>query len=329
MGICKQGNFFYWLGLVLSALLLSGCGGGDSGTGSSKERGTEPATGGNVNEGELMYKFHREELVPGQHPQDAQKHNEEIVGRPFLTSFYRLSDDGSQIENVTEQVNWVSLAESCQNGSCYKVDSDNKLIGLNEGIFTAQATFSSEVSVPIEFEVKGKLEVCGLVDNTDRAQSSLDRCLHIIEGTTGAAAQKWFTEPPRVTVMADVLRYTADSSYSNKGYTHAGYLGMGVPYATMTNYGYPEGQYARYCRDLAQIEFNGRNNWRRATKAEFDALLSNQNLAAYGWNDQSFFATSDMSQGKVEAVAYLPDTSVYWQLFELSDRLLATCVSEP
>jgi len=341
MGIHKQ-CWFYWVVLVLSAFLLSGCGGGDSGSVSPPEADNvvdpisdgsaeQPSSGGELHMGQLIYKFQRKALIPDQQPQNAQKHNEEIVGRPFLINLYRLSDDGSEVEDITEQVNWASIQENCPTGSCYKVGTNSELIGLNEGTFTAQATFGGETSVPITFEVKGKLEVCGLVDNTDKTQSILDECLHIVEGTTGDAAQKWFTEPPSVGVMSNVLRYSFDSSYSNEGYTHGGYLGAGIPYASMTNYGHPMGQYARYCADLASIRFAERDNWRRATKPEFDALLSNQDVSAtYGWNGQSFFATSTMSGGQVEAVNYWSDMALlYWNQFDVSEKLLATCVSEP
>ncbi len=298
----------------------------------------QPESGGNVEAGELAFKFHRNQTE--KLPPDAQKHNQEIVGRPFLISFFRKTTDGSSIEEISKLVTWTLLDSTCEEETCYKISPSNQMIGLSEGQLTFEVSYGNETTTPINFIVDQALKTCGLVDNIDNNYHE-QTCLHIIEGKSGEAQSKWFTEPPRKEVISDVLRYTPDNSPYNTDYTHSGYASLdGTLYTYMRNDGHAENgisdaigtqsQYARYCQDLANIEFNGRNNWRRVNRQELSDLITSEDIInTYGWPYQAYYTTSNIvDESHVDIVTLIDGHTPYWLSERLSTQTLPVCISE-
>jgi len=256
---------------------------------------------------QLSYQFTRTP-PPVPSPPGTQQVNQELPGRAFQLKVLRKLNDANQFEDVTLQVNWRSTDETCQLESCYVI-SDGKIIGKqeNKSIVLVAELDGLETS-EIEFETLTSLKEC----NTEQPQSDSE-CLQVVKGVSGAAANKLFTEPPRIEVI-HFLGYKVDRSYFNTGYTYSGFTferpSQNMAGATMMNSGYDvdfqsdgtvgvEGQYARYCRDLSAMEFNGRNNWRRATKEELVDLSNQGVVTVNGWPNAAYSTstvTSDYSR---------------------------------
>ncbi|MDC5821706.1 hypothetical protein OPW19_17980 [Vibrio europaeus] len=206
-----------------------------------------------------------------------QQQNQELSGRPFQFEVYAVNDE-LNLQDVTTEVTWNTISEKCNGEPCYTVDPKGRLIAGAKGKFSAQAKYNGLLSPTVHLEITRKLETCGLEGNADKTHLNAN-CLHIIVGDSGEALDKWFTEPPRSQVM-DYMYYEYSPTVYNVGYTRSGFAGGGGS-ALMRNDGFELsvedtgnfvggdwGQYDRYCKDLAQIKFNGRDNWRRARQSE-------------------------------------------------------------
>ncbi|WP_180275350.1 hypothetical protein [Vibrio coralliilyticus] len=284
----------------------------------------------------LHYQFTRSPLPPNSAPH-VQRQNQELSGRPFQIEIYTLDDD-LKLQDVTTEVTWNAVSEECDGEPCYTIDSEGRLIAGAKGKFSAQAEYNGLLTSVIQFETPRKLETCGVEGNTDKANLT-EECLHIIIGSSGQADGDWFTEPPRALVMS-YMYYEFDDTQYNSGYTHSGYLN-GDGSAMMRNDGFdPEiedtsrlqggdfGQYDRFCKDLSQIEFNGRGNWRRARQEELISL-ANQNVSTYGWSTSSHYAAVNVHISKGQLLLRHVDMSTGIPVSKHpSERSLSTCVSE-
>ncbi|MFC5077875.1 hypothetical protein VTH8203_04526 [Vibrio thalassae] len=74
-----------------------------------------------------------------------------------------------------------------------------------------------------------------------------------------------------------------------------------------------QSQYARYCQDLSNIEFNGRNNWRRVNKQELSDLITSKDIVnTYGWPYQAYYATSNIvDESRVDMVTLIDGHTPY------------------
>ncbi|MER2495441.1 hypothetical protein ABS858_05020 [Vibrio neptunius] len=148
--------------------------------------------------------------------------------------------------------------------------------------------------------------------------------------------------------------YSSDNTmYYNSGYTHVGFTIDGVrdlgsnQFALMRNDGDDQnakdsghsikldesGQHARYCADLAEINFNGRSNRRKPKVEELTELISMSIGSMYGCSVCNFYS-SNMAYSQSESKGGLYFISVdaqTGQKFILlpEQRVYATCVSEP
>ncbi|NOI19227.1 hypothetical protein F0223_13385 [Vibrio coralliilyticus] len=293
----------------------------------------------------LYYQFTRPQLPPNSAPH-VQRQNQELSGRPFQVEIYALNED-LKLQDVTAEVTWNAISEECNGEPCYTIGSEGRLIAGAKGKFSAQAEYNGLLTPVIQFETPRKLETCGVEGNTDKAHRT-EKCLHIIVGSSGEADGKWFTEPPRASVMS-LMWYSFDDTPYNSGYTRSGIMvdgGSGTnQFSLMRNDGYDErvedtstivggdyGQYDRYCADLATIKFNGRSNWRRVTEAELIELSKMSIGSTYDWPVTGFYASGNVhirSQDK----GGLHLRHVYMQTGQVTSLLpttksLPTCVSE-
>lgn len=302
-----------------------------------------------VNAPTLYYQFTRTSLPLNSAPH-LQRFNQELSGRPFQIEVY-IQDGDLKLQDVTDRVLWNVVSQDCSGEPCYTINSKGRLIAGAKGKFSAQAEYDGLFTPVILFETPRKLETCGAVGNTDKVDDTQE-CLRIVMGSSGQAYGKWFTEPPRMSVMR-YMWYSSDNSIYNSGYTHAGFTIDGVKdsgsnkFALMRNDGYDQnakdsghaikldesGQHARYCADLAEINFNGRSNWRKPKVEELTELLSMSIGSTYGWPVYNFYS-SDMAYIQPESKGGLHFISVdaqTGQKFILlpEKRVYATCVSEP
>lgn len=281
---------------------------GESGSGDGSTE-TPPTEGGDVDAGQLSYIFHR---TPPAEDEVAPAVNEELVGRLFDFSVYKKADDGSGLVDVTAAVTWTAEMEKCGQVSCYKVTENNQIKGTHKGAFTLVAELEGQVTPPIQFTTGDKLEAC------PTGETSIDGkpCLAVVEQTFDNGKTIMYSEPPRDVAM-ELLGYKLDEGRYNTGYSHSGFeKSSGNNYARMTNEGYVPGvdsskfvagdfgQHDRYCKDLKEMEFNGRNDWRRPYAHELELMAKNFVPGGNGWPEGEY-AAGNFSAGKVPKIAYV------------------------
>ncbi|MDC5809396.1 hypothetical protein OPW07_06660 [Vibrio europaeus] len=309
-----------------------------SGDGDSSEDNTPTDTS------KLHVKFTRPAPVANSAPH-IQRQHQELSGRLFQLEVYTI-DDELNLQDITTEVTWNTISEECNGDPCYTLNSDGKLVAGAKGKFSVQAEYNGLLSSVVHLETPRKLETCGVEGNTNKTHRDQE-CLHIIVGSSGEANGKWFTEPARPQVMS-YMYYTADRTPYNSGYTHSGFGADGGSgsntFAFMRNDGFDEsiedtstisggnyGQYDRYCADLAAINFNGRDNWRRALEGELSALASDHSIGStYDWPVKYFYAAANVhiTAGGVKLRNVLMDTGRVESRLP-SEKSYSTCVSEP
>jgi len=289
----------------------------------------------NAQPNQLFVQFTRTPPTPP-YPPGTQLENQEIPGRPFELKIYQVLSD-TKVEDVTQKVIWRSETSDCQENSCYVVQ-DGRIIAKQElKAFDLVAEYDGQETSKIPLESLATLKRC----ETDI--SNRDQCIHIVEGTSGTTINKLFTEPPRVGVMR-ILGYSADSSYFNTGYTYEKYNFIreakdgGDSFPRMMNSGFDsnyqsdgsvgaEGQYARYCRDLASLKFDGKNNWRRATQQELVELSNLGVVGVYGWPN-SLYGTSTVVDERTRQLKTVVLKDGFTMDAYESESQLTICVAE-
>lgn len=302
----------------------------ESGSGDTGSE-TPPSEGGDVDAGELSFLFHR--APPGENSTDPQV-NEELVGREFDLSVYQKVDTPIGLEEVTAKVTWTSIKESCGEISCFKVTADNKVKGTSKGTFTLVAELNGQVTPQINFVTGEKLAVC------PPGQSNVDGkpCLGFIEQTLDNGKTIMYSAPPRDVVM-DFLGYKEEKGDYNTGYSHSGYeLVWSRFYTRMSNVGYEPGidstkfvagdygQHDRYCKDLKEMEFNGRDDWRRPYTHELQLMAQNYVAGGQFWPEGEY-AAANFSVGTPPKISYVnmeTGASVYRYPDALSTPLCAS-----
>ncbi|MEX0336748.1 hypothetical protein [Vibrio tubiashii] len=322
----------------------SGSGGGSSDGDSGSSDSNEDHTPSDSSK--LHVKFTRSP-PPANSAPHIQRQNQELSGRPFQLEVYAVNDE-LNLQDITTEVTWNTISEECNGKPCYTVDPKGRLIAGAKGKFSAQAEYNGLLSPTVHLEITRKLETCGIEGNTDKSHRT-ERCLHIIVGNSGDADGKWFTEPARPLVM-EQMYYSADKTQYNSGFTHSGFTvdgGSGSnTFSLMRNDGYDPsiedtsriqsgdyGQFDRYCRDLASIKFNGRDNWRRPSEWELRALYDHSIDTVYDWPVTGFYASSSVHiTGGKHKLRYVNMTNgSATSLFPgvESSPSYSTCVSEP
>ncbi|MBN3495579.1 hypothetical protein [Vibrio neptunius] len=281
-----------------------GSGGGDNSSGGEGGSGDDDTP---TDSSKLHIRFTRP-APPANSAPHVQRQNQELSGRPFQLEVYSINDE-LNLQEVTTEVTWTMVDENCGGEPCYTLSPEGRLVAGAIGQFSVQAEYNGLLSPVVSLETPRKLETCGVEGNTDMNHQS-EECLHIIAGSSGSIAGKWFTEPPRPLVMR-YMYYTKDDTPYNSGYTHSDFWvegGSGTnAFASMRNDGYDAsientsridagdfGQSDRYCRDLASIKFNGRDNWRRPYQQELEALSTLSIKSNYGWPVNVYYASSNV-----------------------------------
>ncbi|EHV5557985.1 Ig-like domain-containing protein [Vibrio parahaemolyticus] len=157
--------------------------------------------------------------------------------------------------------------------------------------------------------------ICGIhVDNVD-STNAIGNCLKV---ATDAAGNR-FTSSPSIAVM-DALGYTVDDSERNSGKTYAsttrenGDNGPnGGEFARFRQDGMSDGQFDRWCQDLATMKFAGRSTWRRPTGEELRVFYQKYEPSGLwrmrGWPVTNHYWASTTISGMYEAVYFNSGTS--------------------
>ncbi|HHY0552522.1 TPA: adhesion domain-containing protein, partial [Vibrio parahaemolyticus] len=150
--------------------------------------------------------------------------------------------------------------------------------------------------------------ICGgAVNDTDKLNAT-GNCLKVATDGSG----NWFTSSPSIAVM-DALGYTIYNSSLNSGKTYASTYVESGPAGAFARFRQDgasvigpvgggdgaNGQFDRWCQDLATMGFGGSFEWRRPTQAELEGLYAkNGNMwDARGWplHSPHWSSTTDSS----------------------------------
>ncbi|MGR4999463.1 hypothetical protein [Vibrio celticus] len=262
-------------------------------------------------------------------------------------------DDGPQeiaAHGRLSRVNISALAELTLESSEPEIlfIAEQSRIGMarKAGTVTVYAHFKGVQSAPLTLEILPALTSCGEVNNTDKNNAS-GACLKIVKGTSGKAKDKLFTANPSMNFL-DTLNYVREDSHTNTGKSYAGgIVGIGTYATRNTHFGLfrqdgrdatvdgTNGQYDRYCQNLARLNFLERNDWRRATGQELSQLFKDLGslFDNYGFfNKGVYWSSSQTMPGFRPAKSFeFFRVGLYKGNIYMTDRaqgLAASCVSQ-
>ncbi|EPW6725677.1 Ig-like domain-containing protein [Vibrio parahaemolyticus] len=190
--------------------------------------------------------------------------------------------------------------------------------------------------------------ICGGAVNDANKINATGICLKVATDADG----NWFTSSPSIAVM-NALGYTASNSANNSGDTYAststesgsygpyggvfatfsqdgdGVVNPGDSGADGTNEGI-NGQFDRWCQDLAAMGFAGKSTWRRPTSDELqDLYAANGNMwTARGWPANGSYWSSTVNGSRRYNTVNLSDGRVF-SVYGPRDDRYSSCVSNP
>ncbi len=162
-----------------------------------------------------------------------------------------------------------------------------------------------------------KLDICGAIDDKSPV-NAVGNCLKvraILDSSDNKS--KWFTSTPSLKVM-NALGYIKQDDADNTGDSYAELFkedGISGPIAQFArfrqdgkdmieestpndgSYGL-NGQFDRWCKKLAKLEFAGKTNWRRPTEGELYQLVSYEYIddadmfSRFGWPVRNYYWSS-------------------------------------
>ena len=194
------------------------------------------------------------------------------------------------------------------------------------------------VTIDITVTEPWKLEMCGEVNDSDMTNAAGD-CLKVATDDTGML----FTGTPSRAVV-DALGYVqADGNdNTNDGETYAniysesganGLVGFFARFDQLLINGDNsisakgvDGQYDRWCKNLSDMSFNGRTDWRRASLNELQSLYGHRGnmYTGYGWASISYYWSSSVAGSSFYGVGL---DRGYMDSSSPSNSYYASCVS--
>lgn len=223
-------------------------------------------------------------------PHDIAAHHQLVVARVNLSDL-----QGVRLESTSPAILFIPEGEQIG-------------VALQEGEATVYAHFRGVQSAPLKLKILPALTSCGGINDTDKNNAS-GACLKVVKGRHGEAMNKLFTSTPS-RLFLNALNYTRADSAFNVGKTYAdGRVGLGKNATAGAHFGLfrqdgqdatkdgTQGQYDRYCRNLAELHFLERSDWRRATSPELSDLYqgSGDLFENYGGFNQVDYWTANQS----------------------------------
>ncbi|HGS4569406.1 TPA: Ig-like domain-containing protein [Vibrio cholerae] len=233
---------------------------------------------------------------------------EEQVGR--LRAIGEFSDGTSS--DITEQVYWVS--DDQQVASMLK---SGLLNGIKQGQTRVTASWqglsqTSEIKVSHQLNVKEDIALCGNKIDDDSRDTAQGECLKVASDQYG----NLISAAPSVKLLNGLGYKLIRSGEKPRPYTKAyngvriereGYGPTGEPFGLFNNNGLM-GQTEQWCNELATKNFAGRNNWRRATRAELMNLYSKVGGSLWDGNNDDGYSSKGLGW---------PTVSEYWSALNM------------
>ncbi|NVJ57407.1 MAG: hypothetical protein HWE19_13730, partial [Vibrionaceae bacterium] len=245
-------------------------------------------------------------------------------------------NDGTSTSMLDKPITW-HLSDSIAS-----IDESGMLKGIEKGQLRIWFSFEGLQSNEITINITTGLLPCGGQINDTSKTNAAGYCLKVVEGYEGDAENKLFTASPSIKVM-EALGYTINDSRYNSYKTYGGthtetriegefarfrYDGwdwnntLGSP-----DYG-NGGQLDRYCANLAELQFLGRTNWRRATRYELYSLAFYlEDLTEnFGWpGTYEYWTSTPTTDGKFYSHHLISNTT---RIHSESIKNYASCVSD-
>ncbi len=201
----------------------------------------------------------------------------------------------------------TSIADWSSSNASIATISGGNAIAVATGSAEFTASFNGVNSSGTNLSVVDTVPVCG-------ATPASSDCILYSTGISGNAAGKLFTAGPSLSIVS-AMGYTSMHKIANSGLTYAQaiaedgtYAPEGI-YVRFRNDGAGGGQYDRFCLDLNNIAFDGKTNWRRATRFELSDLFND-----YGnmFVNQGWPASSGYWSSNYYGYSGTYDTDLYW-----------------
>ncbi len=228
------------------------------------------------------------------------------AGLPIaFTATATLSDNTTHIATQDgEEVNWTIVSQPGENATIdtntgiltTALDSVGEITVRAKGISTTWNDMADKTITVTEFE----LLMCGDEVNNNDKTNAVGDCLKVATDVTGML----FTGTPSLAAMTALKYVQADGDEDiNGGKTYVSIFTENGTYGPTGSFGRFDqqliggdnassileegvnGQYDRWCNNLGDINFNERNDWRRASEAELLSFFSDRGniYDRYGW----------------------------------------------
>ncbi|MGI9920608.1 Ig-like domain-containing protein [Vibrio owensii] len=235
-----------------------------------------------------------------------------------ITAIGHYSNDSSV--DITSEVSWNGIDVSIA------TITNGNITGIDLGETSVIAAFNGIASEP--GIIKTSLPICNYtVDDVDQT-SAKGFCLK-----ASVTDNKMFTSSPSIKVM-DRLGYREGVTVVQAGKTYHGLVGeLDSQFATFEQYTGVRGtQLYRWCQDLNERKFGGRDNWRVPLLVELGALIKTKGdlNELYGWPTYERYwsssVTSTVDSDTFYANIYLDDGGISSQNSRIGQY--ASCVSD-
>ncbi|MGR5235678.1 Ig-like domain-containing protein [Vibrio alfacsensis] len=148
---------------------------------------------------------------------------------------------------------------------------------------TSQLAGVTEVTAGLQVMLAPSIGICGGAINDDDKFNATGKCLKVATDNSG----NWFTSTPSQAVMNE-LHYSITPGGTGRNYVgihHTGKANDGPEDASFAMFdqlgGDTEGnggQYDRWCKNLAAMNFAGTDKWQRATLHQLDVLIADNSV---------------------------------------------------
>ncbi|MDO6764076.1 Ig-like domain-containing protein [Agarivorans sp. 1_MG-2023] len=201
------------------------------------------------------------------------------------------SATGVYSDNTTADL--TSLADWSSDNAAIATVTDGNAVAVATGAAVFTVSYNGINSPGTNLLVVDTVPVCG-------ANPASGDCIMYSTGLSGNAAGKLFTAGPSLPVVS-AMGYTVMNQGANTGLTYGqaiaedGEYGPEGTYVRFRNDGVGNGQYDRFCLDLNTIVFDGKTNWRRATRFELSDLFADYGnmFVNQGWPVRSGYWSSN------------------------------------
>ncbi|ENM5738408.1 Ig-like domain-containing protein [Vibrio mimicus] len=219
--------------------------------------------------------------------------------------------DGSEAD-ITAQVSWSS-----SNSNNVSMMQNGLLNGLEVGTSTITARLqgiyqTATVNVEEQLETQDSIAMCGGRIDDDSRTTAQGNCLKVASDKFG----NLFSGAPSITLLQGLgyklVKNSEKPQANTKSYNDVkiekeGYGPAGEAFGLFNNDGLT-GQNEQWCNELSAKNFAGRNNWRRATRAELIGLYTKVGGSLWDGDNDDGYDSKGLGW---------PVLSVYWSALNM------------